>query len=98
MKVRLTAPAQQQAERMDRWWHTHRDASDLFARELASVLTRLEAQPDVGTIYVVRDGVSVRRVRLTKTRNHVYYEVDAIAAVVMVLAVWGAPRGRGPRL
>jgi hypothetical protein len=37
-------------------------------------------------------------VLLPKTRNHVYFEVDAERDLVIVLALWGAPRGRGPRL
>jgi len=40
----------------------------------------------------------VRRVVLPKTRHHVYYEVDRKNDLVMILAVWGAPRGRGPTL
>jgi len=33
---------------------------------------------------------------MPKTHNHVYYAVEATE--VVVLAVWGAPRGRGPKL
>jgi hypothetical protein len=48
--------------------------------------------------YVERRGVVVRRVLLPKTHNHVYYETDRENGVVMILAVWGAPKGRGPKL
>lgn len=83
---------------MDRWWRAHRDTSDLFARELASVLACIAVDPTMGTIYGEREGVPIRRVLLPKTRSHVYYEVDDAAGIVMILAVWGAPRGRGPKL
>jgi hypothetical protein len=33
-----------------------------------------------------------------QTQNHVYYRVDNAKQVVRVLAVWGAPRKRGPTL
>jgi hypothetical protein len=40
----------------------------------------------------------VRRVLLPETRNHVYYKIDRGAGVVMIVAVWGAPRAKGPAL
>lgn len=49
-------------------------------------------------MHVVRQGVSVLRVLLPKTKNHVYYEIDRENGVAMVLAVWGAPKQRGPKL
>ena len=35
---------------------------------------------------------------MPKTEHHVYFRVNETGATVHVLAVWGAPRGRGPRL
>jgi len=35
---------------------------------------------------------------MRRTRNHLYYEVDDDREMVVVLAVWGAPRGRRPKL
>lgn len=98
MKIQVTAPAQRQADQMDRWWRAHRDAAGLFAQEFAAALSRILADPEHGGIYVERGGVIVRRVRMPKTRNHVYYELDAAAGVVKILAVWGAPKRRGPKL
>ena len=49
-------------------------------------------------MYTVLEGLPVRRVRLPKTRTHVYYSIDDDHGVVLVLAVWGAPKGRGPFL
>ncbi len=54
--------------------------------------------PEIGTPYVERHGVIVRRVLLPTTKNHLYYEIDRANDVVMILAVWGAPKGRGPTL
>lgn len=99
MRTRLTAPARKQADRIDRWWRENRPAaSDLFARELGDARSLIAATPEVGSPYIERNGVLVRRVVLPKTRHHVYYEVDRKNDLVMILAVWGAPRGRGPTL
>ena len=35
---------------------------------------------------------------MPKTEHHVYFRVDETTATVHVLAVWGAPRGSGPKL
>ncbi len=99
MKIRLTGPARQQADRIDRWWRENRPAArDLFARELAEARALLAATPEVGSPYIERQGVLVRRVLLPRTQRHVYYEVNPKRGEVMILAVWGAPRGRCPRL
>jgi plasmid stabilization system protein ParE len=99
VKTRLTAPARQQVARIDLWWREHRPtAPGLFARELAEAQALLAANPEVGTRYTERHGVLVRRVLPSKTHQHVYYQVDSANDLVLILAVWGAPRGRGPRL
>ena len=99
MKTQLAGPARQQADRIDRWWRENRPAArDLFARELAEVRALIGSMPEMGSSYVERQGVLVRRVLLARTNQHVYYQVDRENDVVTILAVWGAPRGRGPRL
>jgi hypothetical protein len=98
--TRLTAPARRQADRLDRWWREHRPGvADLFARELDAVRRLIDDAPEmVGSPYLERHGTLVRRILLPKTNNHVYYEIDRVNGVVMILAVWGAPKGRGPKL
>ncbi len=99
MKLVFTPQAERQASEMDSWWREHRpDARDLFARELAEARDLIAATPGIGVTYTTRSGKTARRVLLLKTRNHVYFEVDEGRNVVTVLAVWGAPRRRGPRL
>jgi plasmid stabilization system protein ParE len=98
VKTRFTGPARRQADRIDRWWRENRPAlAGLFARELDGARQRIGDAPEAGTPYAERQGIVVRRVLLPQTRNHVYYEVDRENAVVMILAVWGAPRGQGPK-
>jgi hypothetical protein len=84
---------------IDAWWREHRrDARLLFARELAEARDLILATPGVGVTYTSASGKTARRVLLPKTRNHVYFEVDEQQDLVIVLAVWGAPRRRGPSL
>jgi plasmid stabilization system protein ParE len=99
MKLAFTPDAERQASEMDAWWREHRPAaSDLFADELAAVGELIANVPSAGTIYTTSRGQRFRRVLMPKTRNHVYFEVDEAQQLVIVHAIWGAPRGRGPRL
>lgn len=99
MKLVFTREAERQADAIDGWWREHRpDARDLFARELAEARDLIKRTPGIGITYTATSGRTARRVLLPKTRNHIYFEVDAQRDLVIVLAVWGAPRGRGPRL
>ena len=99
MKLVFTPEADRQATKMDTWWREHRPkARDLFARELAEAGELIASAPTVDAMYTTRSGKPARRVLMPKTRNHLYYEVHEAQGLVVVLAVWGAPRGGGPRL
>ena len=94
---RLHAAAAQQAEAIQAWWPEHRDAaSGLFATELAAAIARLAETPELGAPYAARTGV--RRLLLQRTRYHVYYRLDVAPERLVVLAIWRAMRGHGPRL
>jgi len=97
MKVSFTPEAEEQVEASDTWWRENRkDAHDLFARELAATKALLAISPKLGTIYTILDGRPMRRVLMAKTRHHVYYAADLDAGVIVIHAVWGAPRGIEP--
>jgi hypothetical protein len=76
MKVRFTPEADEQADTSDRRWREHRDARDLFARELADTIALVVSTPTLGTIYTVLHGQPVRKVLMPKTRHHVYYTTE----------------------
>lgn len=59
---------------------------------------QLRISPELGSIYAERGKRTVRRVLLPKTGTHVYYSLDANRDTLTILAVWGAQRGRTPRL
>lgn len=99
MKLFFTPQAERQAADMDLWWREHRPSSrDLFARELAEAVAMIVGTPAAGSAYSTRNGKPFRRVLLAKTKNHVYFEVDVSRGLVIVHAIWGAPRGHGPKL
>jgi hypothetical protein len=55
-------------------------------------------QPGAGIRWPTTRRPKLRRILMPRTENHVYFQVEASTQTVHVLAVWGAPRGRGPRL
>jgi plasmid stabilization system protein ParE len=98
MRLRLTPRALADAKRMKTWWRRYRTkAEDLFEQELDGALERIVTMPNVGSVYE-QEGldVEVRRLLMPRTRNHAYYAVTATE--IVVLTVWGAPKGRGPKL
>lgn len=97
MKLRLTPRALSEAKRLKTWWRKNRQAApDLFDDEMAATVELIRTMPTLGTIYPASIGAVVRRVLMPKTQNHVYYAVHKNE--IVVLALWGAPRGRGPKL
>lgn len=99
MRLVFTPEAEQQAYEMDTWWRAHRPkAPGLFVRELAEVLEAIMSTPTLGVRYRTRSGKVAQRLLMLKTRTHVYFGVDKEQDLVVVLAVWGAPRRNGPGL
>ena len=70
----------------------------MFTRELLEAITLLQHSPHVGQLYeAVRFEVPVRRLLLPETETHLYFAEVALDQLV-ILAVWSARRGRGPKL
>jgi plasmid stabilization system protein ParE len=97
VKVRFTPRALAQAKRRKSWWLENRPAApELFDLELSAALSTLSRNPTLGNVYEAAVGLVVRRLLMKKTASHVYYAVDGDELVV--LSLWGARRGRGPKL
>jgi len=97
MRVRLTPRALVEIERKRTWWRQQRPAAaSLFEDELYARVEQALVDPNLGSIYKEEGGGAIRRLLLSRTRNHVYYAVDGDELVV--LSVWGAARRRGPAL
>jgi hypothetical protein len=92
--VRFTETAKGHVERERTWWLENRDYLDLFATDLESAVRLLAVLPSVGTPYTHAGISGLRRLYLEKITCHLYYTFDDDA--VIVRALWGARRERGP--
>ena len=98
MRFEISRRASRQVERIQSWWSQHRpDAPGLFIDELTLAEEHLRTSPELGMVYGASPRGAVRRV-LLRTEHHLYYRYEAGEDRLVVLAVWGGPRGKGPRL
>lgn len=99
MKVRITRRAEAHVKRQRAWWAENRlGAPALFDEELHRVLRLISEMPGAGMTWPTARNPRMRRVLMPETHHHVYFYVDEPRATVIIAAVWGAPRGRGPSL
>jgi hypothetical protein len=99
MRVRATGRAKREIARAALWWSKNRpQAPLLFLEELDAAKRHLCTAPLSGQIYGYRKNRLIRRWLLEKTEYHVYFSVNRNAQVIMLHSVWGARRGRGPKL
>lgn len=97
LALRFVPDAVEQLLAAEEWWRQNRDkAPDLLAAELEEAIELLRRAPDVGASYPSPELPDAQRFLLRRTRFHVYYVVRGEALVVV--AVWSAIRGHGPRL
>ncbi len=95
-RIQFTATAEQQVQAEREWWLGNRDHQDLFAAELEGALRILTLMPGAGAPYTQASTRDLRRLYLRKLACHLYYTFDDHA--VIIRAMWGARRGRGPDL
>ncbi len=99
MKVWFTPRARRRALLVGAWWRANRPAAPkLFEQELADAKQRLSVQPNLGHVYEIVGDRTMRRLLLPKSEQHLYYSVDETTETVAVITIWGARRGRGPKL
>jgi plasmid stabilization system protein ParE len=99
VKLHLGKRARSHIEREEAWWAENRPAApDLFAREFKEILEHIRSTPGAGVRWPTATRPSLRRILMPRTLNHIYFRVDDAKGVIRVLAVWGAPRERGPKL
>jgi plasmid stabilization system protein ParE len=97
LPVFITPQAEEHIRTIDGWWREHRLAAPaLFTEELAACFELMADAPHIGRPYRSSSVAGVRRLLLRATHYHVYYVTGEKA--VIVLAVWHARRGTGPKL
>lgn len=95
-RVSFTLTAQQHVTREKAWWLANRDHPEVFAEELQQAIKVVAMLPGAGTPYAGSPISGVRRVYLRRVALHLYYTFDDDA--VIIRALWGARRERGPQL
>ena len=93
-QVVFTATARRHILRERDWWVGNREHVDAFASDLDRALEVVATLPGVSSSYKRIPGM--RRIFLERIGVHVYFTFDGDRVVVR--AVWGARRRRGPRL
>lgn len=99
MRIRISGRARARIRKQDEWWRSNRsDAPDLFKHELTAAFGRILRAPKIRRPHAEIQGEPVWRVLMPTTEQHVYYTVDEAAGEIVIETVWGARRGRGPKL
>ncbi len=99
MKVRFSPRARRRVKIVATWWRENRPAAaTLFDDELRAVVERLTSLTVLDSEYKTVGEEVIRRTLLPKSGQHVYYSVDEEDGVIIIHTVWGARRGRAPKL
>jgi len=95
--VKPTLRAAGEIRRASAWWRANRPAAPLaLADDLERAFELIAAQPGIGARARNARKEGVRRLLLSRTGYHLYYQVNAEAGRVEVLALWHSRRGREP--
>lgn len=98
MKIKLTRRAERRIEIVDQYWRQHRlEAPDLLKQELNGARLLLAQDPYAGAAIVV-GGRQLRRLLLPRTEQWLYYGVRPKQQLIVVHTLWGARRGREPKI
>jgi len=95
-RLRFTATAQEHVRREKAWWWANRDHTDVFTEEVEQALKIVATLPGAGTPYAQSPVSGVRRIYLRRVVAHLYFTFDDDE--VIIRALWGAHRERGPRI
>jgi hypothetical protein len=93
-RVQFTATARRHVVRERDWWIKNREQLGVFASDLDRTMDLIAMLPGVSSSYARVPGM--RRVFVERIGVHVYFTFDD--DTVIVRAVWGARKRRGPRL
>lgn len=93
-RVQFTATARRHVLRERDWWVANREQAGAFTSDLDRTINLIATLPGVSANYQQVPGM--RRVFVERIGVHVYFTFDD--DTVIVRAIWGARRRRGPRL
>jgi plasmid stabilization system protein ParE len=97
--IRPTHRAASEIRRASAWWRANRPGTPLaLVEDLERAFELVGAQPGLGALARNTKKAGVRRLFLSRTGYHLYYQVSADANRVEILALWHAHRGRDPSI
>jgi plasmid stabilization system protein ParE len=101
VKFQISKRARGQIEKISRWWTENRPEAPTLVLdeldELDDAERRLRVNPQVGPLYARHRLGDVRRLLLA-SEYHLYDRYHRDRDELVVLALWGASRGRRPKL
>jgi plasmid stabilization system protein ParE len=99
LAIKVTPRAAAEIRRASSWWQANRPAAPAaFAEDLARAFEILAMQPGIGARAVNTGKEHVRRLLLSRTGYHLYYNVNPAERRVELLALWHSRRGQEPPL
>jgi len=97
--VKLTPRAAAEIRRASEWWRANREAAPFaLVEDLERAFEPIAAQPGIGARARNAKTEGVRRLLLSRTGYHVYYQLNAEAGRIEILALWHSHRVRGPAI
>jgi hypothetical protein len=97
VNVQLSDRARREAQRIDASWREQADFPELFLDELLETVGLIETTGVLGAVYGAKTKRRVHRLLMEKSGYHVYL-VSKSHELVVVVSIWNARRGRGPKL
>jgi len=99
LAIKVTPRAATEIRRASSWWQANRPAAPAaLAEDLERAFEILSMQPGVGARAVNTGKESLRRLLLSRTSYHLYYQVNPAERRIELLALWHSRRGVGPNL
>jgi plasmid stabilization system protein ParE len=96
LAIKLTPRAAAEIRRASAWWRVNRPAAPLaLADDLERAFELVAAQPGIGARARNAEKEGIRRLLLSRTNYHLYYQINGEAGRE-ILALWHATRGREP--
>ncbi len=97
--IKPTPRAAAEIRRASAWWRANRSAAPFaLVEDLERAFELVAAQPGIGARARNAKKEGVRRLLLSRTDYHLYYQVNAEAGRIEILALWHAHRGREPSI
>jgi hypothetical protein len=98
VKAYLSKRAARAVERIDARWRAHADDPGIFAAEFLAAVAQLESATTPGSPFPTAKRPALRRLLMSRSRCHIYFEIDETNEAIQILHIWDGRRERAPKL